>query len=145
MVKYSSQPQAKKIPKRFIANTDQKDGDVISYQLLSGDYILLKVILIIEEWTGDRYTLFEICDWRGKVIPTKEYISRLQLKEWIWENGDRELIKLVVYQAVKRDDPSNRIKKVAEKIDAILDKDPPHRLITWKELDKKLEQFYQLK
>lgn len=49
----SPQPQAKKVPKRFVSETTLKAGDAISYELLSGDYIILKVIGIIEQWTGD--------------------------------------------------------------------------------------------
>jgi len=77
----SPQPQAKKVPKRFVSDTTLKAGDAIGYQLLSGDYIILKVIGIIEEWTGDKYPLFEICDWKGKEIPSKEQINQLDLKK----------------------------------------------------------------
>lgn len=138
----SPQPQAKKVPKRFIADTYLKAGDAISYQLLSGDYIILKVIGIMEQWTGDRYPLFEVCDWQGKVIPSKEIIRQLPLKEWTWENGSKEINKLAIFQAGKKDDPSKRIEVVDEDVRTILDMEAPYTLSTWKEFDEKLKRFY---
>ncbi|MBA9026505.1 hypothetical protein [Peribacillus huizhouensis] len=141
----SPQPQAKKVPKRFVSDTTLKAGDAISYQLMSGEYIILKVIGIIEQWTGDRYPLFEICDWQGKVIPSKEQISKLPLKELTWENGNKEMGKLAIFPAGKRDDPTKRVEVVAKDVKTILDMEAPYILFTWKEFDEKLKQFYHLK
>ncbi|WP_028390725.1 hypothetical protein [Bacillus cihuensis] len=138
----SPQPKAKKVPMRFVTDTYLKTGDAISYQLLTGDYIILKVIGIIEQWTGDRYPLFEICDWEGKVIPTKEHISQLPLKEWTLGNGNKEMNKLAIFPAGKRDDPTKRIKVVAENVKIKLDMEAPYTLFTWKEFDEKLKRFY---
>lgn len=126
---HSPQPQAKKIPKRFIANTSLKAGDAVSYELVSGKYIILKVIEIIEEWYGDRYPLFEICDWEGKEIPSKEQIDQLDLKKRIYEDGKQEIIKLAIYPSGKRDNPEKRIQVVAEDVNVVLDIEPPYDLI----------------
>ncbi|WP_088012849.1 hypothetical protein [Gottfriedia acidiceleris] len=139
------QPQAKKVPKRFITDTYLKAGDAISYQLLSGNYIILKVIGIIEQWNGDRYPLFEVCDWEGKVLPSKEKIRQLPLKEWTWENGSKEINKLAIFPAGKKDDPTKRIEVVDEDVKTILNMEAPYTLFTWKEFDEKLKQFYHLK
>ncbi|AFQ17266.1 MULTISPECIES: hypothetical protein [Bacillus cereus group] len=136
---HSPQPQAKKIPKRFIANTSLKAGDAVSYELVSGKYIILKVIEIIEEWYGDRYPLFEICDWEGKEIPSKEQIDQLDLKKRIYEDGKQEIIKLAIYPSGKRDNPEKRIQVVAEDVNVVLDIEPPYDLICWKEFDEHLD------
>ncbi|WP_242315024.1 hypothetical protein [Bacillus cereus group sp. BfR-BA-01355] len=136
---HSPQPQAKKIPKRFIANTSLKAGDAVSYELVSGKYIILKVIEIIEEWYGDRYPLFEICDWEGKEIPSKEQIDQLDLKKRIYEDGKQEIIKLAIYASGKRDNPEKRIQVVAEDVNVVLDIEPPYDLICWKEFDEHLD------
>jgi hypothetical protein len=136
---HSPQPQAKKIPKRFIANTSLKAGDAVSYKLVSGKYIILKVIEIIEEWYGDRYPLFEICDWEGKEIPSKEQIDQLDLKKRIYEDGKQEIIKLAIYPSGKRDNPEKRIQVVAEDVNVVLDIEPPYDLICWKEFDEHLD------
>lgn len=136
----SPQPQAKKIPKRFISETALKIGDAISYQLSSGDFIILKVIDIIEQWTRDRYPLFEICDWIGKEIPSKEQINQLELKKETFADGSQELNKLAIYPAGKRDNPIKRIKVIAEDITIKLDSESPYTLLTWKELDEYLAQ-----
>ncbi|HHK5534003.1 TPA: hypothetical protein ACQUHH_002409 [Bacillus mobilis] len=135
---HSPQPQAKEVPKRFIANTSLKAGDAVSYQLVSGKYIILKVIEIIEEWYGDRYPLFEICDWEGKEIPSKEQIDRLDLKKRIYEDGEQEIMKLAIYSSGKRDNPAKRIQVVAEDVTIVLDIEPPYDLICWKEFDDHL-------
>ncbi|MGG4489833.1 hypothetical protein [Metabacillus idriensis] len=138
----SPQPKAKKVQKRFVTDTNLKAGDAISYQLLSGNYIILKVIGIIEESSEGRYPLFEVCDWQGKVIPSKEKIRQLPLKEWTWENESKEMNKLAIFQAGKKDDPSKRIKVIDEDVKIKLDMEPPYILFTWKEFDEKLKQFY---
>ncbi|GAB6444358.1 hypothetical protein bcgnr5390_35490 [Bacillus luti] len=135
---HSPQPQAKKVPKRFIANTSLKAGDAVSYKLVSGNYIILKVIEIIEQWYGDRYPLFEICDWEGKEIPSKEQIDQLDLKKRIYEDGEQEIIKLAIYPSGKRDNPEKRIQVVAEDVNVVLDIEPPYDLICWKEFDDHL-------
>ncbi|HDR6317227.1 hypothetical protein COJ27_26615 [Bacillus cereus] len=135
---HSPQPEAKKVPKRFIANTSLKAGDAVSYELVSGNYIILKVIEIIEEWYGDRYPLFEICDWEGKEIPSKEQIEQLDLKKRIYEDGKQEIMKLAIYSSGKRDNPAKRIQVVAEDVNIVLDIEPPYDLICWKEFDDHL-------
>ncbi|RBP21882.1 MULTISPECIES: hypothetical protein [Bacillus] len=135
---HSPQPQAKKVPKRFIANTSLKAGDAVSYELVSGNYIILKVIEIIEEWYGDRYPLFEMCDWEGNEIPSKEQIDQLDLKKRIYEDGKQEIIKLAIYSSGKRDTPAKRIQVVAEDINVVLDIEPPYDLICWKAFDDHL-------
>jgi hypothetical protein len=135
---HSPQPQAKKVPKGFIANTSLKAGDAVSYELVSGNYIILKVIEIIEEWYGDRYPLFEMCDWEGKEIPSKEQIDQLDLKNRIYEDGKQEIIKLAIYSSGKRDTPAKRIQVVAEDINVVLDIEPPYDLICWKAFDDHL-------
>jgi len=135
---HSPQPEAKKVPKRFIVNTSLKAGDAVSYELVSGNYIILKVIEIIEEWYGDRYPLFEICDWEGKEIPSKEQIDQLDLKKRIYEDGKQEIIKLAIYSSGKRDNPAKRIQVVAENVNIVLDIEPPYDLIWWKEFDDHL-------
>lgn len=140
----SPQPQAKKVPKRFVSETTLKAGDAISYQLLSGDFIILKVIGIIEQWTRDRYPLFEICDWMGKEVPSKEQINQLGLKKETFENGSQELNKLALFPAGKRDDPSKRIRVIAEDVRIKLDMETPYTLLTWRELDEYLEKYHYI-
>ncbi|MDQ0483082.1 hypothetical protein [Guptibacillus hwajinpoensis] len=141
----STQPEAKKVRKRFISETFLEAGDAISYRLLSESYIILKVIGILEEWNGNRYPLFEICEWQGTVIPSKEKISQLPLKELTWENGEKELTKLAIFPAGKRDDPIKRIELVAEDVKTILDMEAPYMTSTWREFDDQLKQFYYFK
>ncbi|MFJ7828498.1 hypothetical protein [Psychrobacillus sp. NPDC096623] len=88
---------------------------------MSGDYIILKVIRIIEQWTGDKYPLFEICEWKGKDIPSKKQIDELEFKKWTWDNGKQELKALAIFPDGKRDNPIKRLKVVAEGVRTVLD------------------------
>ncbi|SMQ80559.1 hypothetical protein SAMN05444673_3922 [Bacillus sp. OV166] len=138
----SPQPQAKKVQKRFVSDTTLKAGDAISYQLLSGDYIILKVIGIIEEWTGDKYPLFEVCDWKGKEIPSKEEINDLELKKETYTNGTQKLNKIAIFSSGKRDDPTKRIKLIADGVRIILDMETPYTLTAWKRFDEHIKTYY---
>ncbi|GKV70139.1 hypothetical protein NCCP2716_26370 [Sporosarcina sp. NCCP-2716] len=138
----SPQPQAKKVPKRFVADTHLKAGDAVSYELLSGNFIILKVVKIIEEWTGDRYPLFEICDWIGKEIPSKTQIDDLKMKNWTWDNGVQEVKRVAVVPAGKRDNPKKRIKVEEEGVELSEVQQKSYTLCTWKDLDENLKEFY---
>lgn len=138
---HSRQPEAKKVPKRFIANTSLKAGDAVSYELASGSYIILKVIEIIEEWHGDRYPLFEICDWEGKEVPSKEQINQFGLKKRIYEDGKQEMMKLAIYPSGKRDNPTKRMQVVAENVKVVLNVGTPYTVMSWKELDNYLHEI----
>ncbi|PDZ44225.1 hypothetical protein [Bacillus wiedmannii] len=138
---HSPQPEAKKVPKRFIANTSLKAGDAVSYELVSGSYIILKVIEIIEEWHGDRYPLFEICDWEGREVPSKEQINQFGLKKRIYEDGKQEMMKLAIYPLGKRDNPTKRMQVVAENVKVVLNVGTPYTVMSWKELDNYLHEI----
>ncbi|PEE71034.1 hypothetical protein [Bacillus thuringiensis] len=138
---HSRQPEAKKVPKRFIANTSLKAGDAVSYELVSGSCIILKVIEIIEEWHGDRYPLFEICDWEGKEVPSKEQINQFGLKKRIYEDGKQEMMKLAIYPSGKRDNPTKRMQIVAENVKVVLNVGTSYTVMSWKELDNYLHEI----
>ncbi|PGV67510.1 hypothetical protein COD94_02125 [Bacillus cereus] len=138
---HSPQPEAKKVPKRFIANTSLKAGDAVSYELVSGSYIILKVIEIIEEWHGDRYPLFEICSLEGEEVPSKEQINQFGLKKRIYEDGKQEMMKLAIYPSGKRDNPTKRMQVVAENVKVVLNVGTPYTVMGWKELDNYLHEI----
>ncbi|MCP1161806.1 MULTISPECIES: hypothetical protein [Bacillus] len=138
---HSPQPEAKKVPKRFITNTSLKAGDAVSYELVSGSYIILKVIEIIEECHGDRYPLFKICDWEGREVPSKEQINQFGLKKKIYEGGKQEMMKLAIYPSGKRDNPTKRMQVVAENVKVVLNVGTPYTVMSWKELDNYLHEI----
>lgn len=138
---HSPQPQAKRVPKRFVTDTFLKAGDAISYELVSGNFIILKVIGIIEQGTGDKYPLFEICDWIGEEIPPKKQINELALKKWTWENGTQELNALAIFPAGKKDHPIKKVQVVAEGVKIDLDMEESFIALTWKALDDNLKKF----
>lgn len=141
----SPQPPPKNVPKRYVQKTNLKIGDTISYQLLSGNYIILKVVDVIEEWQGDTYPEFLICDWKGEKIPERKQIDEVSLLNWRWGNGTEELKGLKIFRSGKRDYPEKRISHVAEQVNIEEEKTTSSILIHWKEFDETLEKFYNLK
>ena len=141
----SPQPETKKVRKRFVSETKLKAKDAISYQLKSGDFIILKVIGIIEEWTGNRYPLFELCDWKGKNIPPREAINKLKIKKEIYSVNEQISNKIAIFTSGKRDHPTKRMNLVAENVNIVMDMETPYTLISWKEFDKYLSANYNFK
>ncbi|MBP1967097.1 hypothetical protein [Paenibacillus aceris] len=141
-----NQPQCepKKIPKRFIAQTDFERGDAIGYKLLSGKYIILKVITVIEQHSGDRYPLFELCNWVSTEFPDKIDIGSFNLLEWTFGNGKKELKKLAIFPSGKKDYPFERITVIAKNVPIQLSDSTPYMLLAWKQFDDDLRKFYNL-
>ena len=54
-------PKPKKVKRRVILKTELEIGDVITYRLLSGQYIILKVVGV-NEYAGNAYPVLMLCD-----------------------------------------------------------------------------------
>ena len=72
-------PKTEKV-KRVILKTELEIGDVITYRLLSGQYIILKVVGV-NEYAGNAYPVLMLCDWIGRNIPDKDEILTMGMKE----------------------------------------------------------------
>lgn len=138
----STQPEAKKIPKRVVYDTHLKTGDAVAYRLLSGKYMMLKVCGIHQDM-GGRFPVFVVCDWIGDEIPSTEQIEQLPMKK-----REGTLFKpltppdsLIVAPHGKRDGPKNRIEVVAEHLDVQAVRGGSV-FIWWKEFDDKIKSFY---
>ncbi len=145
---HQPQPAPKKLPKRFVLETTLEAGDAISYQLLSGNYIVLKVVEIIEKPNGDRYPRFEMCDWVGDSIPSPEEISQLpplMLTVDLCGKKRTDIVRAAIFPAGKRDNPDKRITLIAKGVHIDPDfKGGHHLYMVWKQLDRSLQSFYKL-
>lgn len=75
-----NQPEPKKIPKPNVRNTNLQKGDIFTYKLSNSKKIILRVIRIQEDPSGDRYPFVELLDFYNETIDNKLNISNLDIK-----------------------------------------------------------------
>lgn len=75
----SPQPEAKSMAKRHVAANAWKKGDLVSYRLLSGRFIIIRVIGHHAD-RGGRFAVCELLHWSGDELPTDDIIRRLPIK-----------------------------------------------------------------
>lgn len=127
-------PAPKKIPKRFKATCEFQIGDAISYRLLSGNYIILKLVRMFTD-KGGTHPYFEVCDWVGLQIPTVKEINELRLAQ--------QEPSLGIGMTSAREYPRDRISLVAKNTDI---KSNCRGLFTlWRYLDNHLDKKYGFK
>jgi hypothetical protein len=73
------QPAPKHIAKPFRAASDWKLGEVVGFQLVSGRWVLLRVIGHHED-RGGRYAVCELLDWTGESLLSRSEIERLDIR-----------------------------------------------------------------
>lgn len=130
----SPMPTPKKIPKRFKATCEFEIGDAISYRLLSGQYIILKLVDVFTD-KGGTYPYFKVCDWIGFQIPKDEDINKLPIV--------RQEPYLGIGMISAREYPKDRISLIAKNTDI---KSNCRGLFTlWRYLDNHLEEKYGFK
>lgn len=75
----SSQPTAKKVAKQVLSECRWQVGDLFSYRLLSGKFILFRVIGHHSD-KGGTYPVCELLDWTGDAIPSEDAMRSLTIK-----------------------------------------------------------------
>jgi hypothetical protein len=76
----SEQSKPKKVSKPFIRETQMEKGDIVSYQLKNNKFIILKVIEIRQDQSGDRYPLIETLDFYKNEIPILSELKKIDYK-----------------------------------------------------------------
>lgn len=134
----SPQPQPKKIRKAFKTTCEFEVKDAVSFKLLSGKYVIFKVIDLITD-KGGTYPLFEICDCISEGILTVEHIDKLKpISEKLYG-------KLAVGAVSKKEYPKERLRVIAKNVKTNFKGNAPYTLILWREIDSSLERFYGFK
>lgn len=139
----SPQPKQKKIKKRYKSQTDLEVGDAVSYQLNSGEFVIFRVI---DHHTdkGGTDPVCELCDWKGKEIPSIQEIEKLPtVKETFSTTLGRVHSKFILGQLSLKDYPNNRTKIIAKKLKFELKDEPGGGWVfLWETLDKQLYKMY---
>lgn len=119
----SEQPKQKKIAKPFIRETILEKGDIISYQVKNDKFIILRVIEIRLDQSGDRYPLIETMDFYDNYIPKMSELEKMDIKDLDKDGGiDDGFLKIEPSKQFylssygKRDcEPIERIKVLSKK------------------------------
>ncbi|MDA1666860.1 hypothetical protein PDK09_15415 [Bacillus cereus] len=137
-------PKPKKVKRRVILKTELEIGDVITYRLLSGQYIILKVVGV-NEYAGNAYPVLMLCDWIGRNIPDKEEILTMGMKEGLNQYFQKGFQYIEVFPLKKKSYPKERICLVYKNIEVPSKDAYPIMSLAWDEFDDDIEEYYELK
>ena len=136
----SAPPHEKKVRKRYVDATDWELGDVYSFRLLSGRFILLRVIGFHQD-RGGRAPICEVLDWTGTSVPEDRQIRRLGIRRATV--GPLHQSQFLFGSVSAREYPKDRLKLVAT---GTRPKHRPHRfgIVLWRNADRDLEVLFGL-
>ncbi len=148
----SPQPPPKHIRRPYHEWTEWEVGDVVSYRLLSGRYILLRVVgHDTSKW--ERGPIVEIVDWVGDEPPPPDAIATLPARRPTAKREERHLYstRFEVARWSKTDYPADRLSVVARGVPVapwpkVKRSHPDYSwsVIWWKELDQVLREGFGL-
>ncbi len=146
------QPPPKHIRRPYHEWTEWEVGDVVSYRLLSGRYILLRVVgHDTSQW--ERGPIVEIVDWVGDEPPPPDAIATLPARRPTAKREERHLYstRFEVARRSKTDYPANRLSVVARGVPVapwpkVKRSHPDYSwsVTWWKELDQLLRGGFGL-
>lgn len=137
-------PEPKKVKRRVVLKTELEIGDVITYRLLSGQYIILKVVGV-NEYAGNAYPILMLCDWIGRNIPNKDEILTMEMKEGLNQYFQKGFQYIEVFPLKKKSYPKERIRLVYKNIEVPSRDAYPIMSMVWDEFDDDIEEYYELK
>jgi hypothetical protein len=134
----SPQPETKKIEMRYVSSTDWKIGEVYSFRLLSGNFILFHVIGFHED-RGGKGPVCGILDWIGPDIPMRRKIKGITYRNA--NEPHQHIHQFLLGSLGPKEFPEDRIEFVAR---GIKPKQPPggYSVILWRNVDQLLEKFF---
>ncbi len=138
----SPQPPEKRIPKRFKDSTDWQIGEVVSYRLRSGDYILFRVLDYHADM-GGTCPLCELLDWSGSNVPGPDVINKLPVKSHIgvWKDHAPQFMLGAISKREFPKDRINRLNIISPRDDW---KFNGAFMFLWRFLDEDLVKFFGL-
>ena len=132
----SPQPPQKRIPKRFRNTCEWEIGELIGYRLLSGSFVIFRVIDYYVD-LGGTSPIFEILDWIGQEIPAREVLETLSIKV-----GKQEATQLTVGRVSNRELPRDRVLRLGIKLNPEQKVKYSMPFTLWRWLDRELEGWF---
>ncbi|HEV2135210.1 MAG TPA: DUF4259 domain-containing protein [Terracidiphilus sp.] len=137
----SPQPEPKKIRRRALAECDWQEGEIISYRLLSGKLILMRMIGLHND-KGGRSPYFELLDWSGDAVPPEDQFRSAPVRTGKGRFGNPVSRLLVVGTKTKFKD---RLERLEMKLPPEQTKVIPAAVLAWKDLDAKLAEWFDFR
>ena len=142
----SPQPAERKIKKQTLATCDWERGELIGYRLVTGDYVVLRMLdQHIDK--GGAYPYCELLDWRGPEIPAAGLPDTIPVRELRDYGGGTRLMIVPLGKPLMKD----RLRRLNLKhmLDESYSRVPrgktnPARVTSWKEFDRLLELSYRI-
>lgn len=142
----SPQPAARKIKRRKAASCDWERGELIAYHLLTGDYVVLRML---DPYTdqGGTYPVCELLDWRGASIPDAGLPDTIAAREFReHRRGKRFMIVSTGKRLVKDRLQRLNLKHALNENHSRVPRGQcnPTRVTSWKGFDKFLERSFEI-
>lgn len=153
------QPPVRKIAKQFRTSCDWEHGELITYRLLSGNFVVFQVVEFHRD-AGGVAPICEIIDWQGSQIPRLSELEGLSMRKQIslvfknrptrHRNEARPQYRLMIGQASKREFPKDRVFQLNARLPIQHPPKPrnvanPTTVSLWRYLDRTLETCYGLR
>jgi len=133
----SPQPHGKHVPKRFRDVNDWHVGDLVTYRLLSGRFIILRVIGHNTD-KGGTAPIVELLDWVGEELP--DNFRSLEIRKSV---GKPAITQLMIGRTRAKERPDNRLQRLSSNLPPTQE---PHfySVTLWRWLDKTLKREFEL-
>jgi hypothetical protein len=140
----SPQPAERAIEKRVLATCDWERGDLIGYRLITGDYVVLRMLDPHTD-QGGTCPNCELLDWRGPEIPAAGLPDSIPVRE-LKDYGGRKRFMILPHGKRRLKDRLRRL-NLKHALDENYSRVPrgkpnPTRVTSWKDFDEFLELSY---
>ncbi len=129
----SPQPPEKRIRKKFRDTCEWEIGEIIGYRLLSGTYLMFRVIGYHVD-KGGTAPVFEILDWTGDQLPERRELESVGIRTW-----SRDGKQLMVGRVSARELPRDRVIRLGFKLKPHQKKPQGYTVTLWRWLDRDLD------
>lgn len=135
----SPPPPEKRVAKTHKAANAWHVGEIIGFRLLSGKWILLRVLGYHVD-KGGRNAVCELLDWVGREIPSAEAISEFSIRR---SSGKHDVSQFFFQEPRKKQDQSRVVRLGIRSTPA--QKCGGYAVFVWPYVDQLLEDIFKLK
>lgn len=135
----SSQPPAKRVPKRFRESNEWKVGELIAYRLLSGRFIVLRVIGHHTD-KGGTSSVCELLDWVGDSVPNASQLKTAGIRK---TNQARPLTQFMLGGISAKERPDDRLEQLGI---TVKPSQAPgqYTVLLWRRFDRVLKEHFDI-
>jgi hypothetical protein len=134
----SPQPVERQIRKRFRDSNEWKIGDAVAYRLLSGRFVVLKVIGHHTD-KGGTAPICEMIDWIGEELPAERTLRSLSIRQ---SNQAHRRTQFMIGRTKAKERPDDRIRYL--RISLRPSQTPGQFTVTlWRRFDNFLAEVYE--